>query len=374
MNVHRGFFIISLVISICCLPFYAFSDMNEEDIEKLYFIPCPTGYENMMSESIMHQIPDTGAVTRGLLGSVYVSKDGNFPHLSVICGMDEVGYIVGGIDSQGTITLDRVVPAPHQLFDSFFPGHSMEVWTENGPVKGVLAIPSLHIFPREERENFADYFTLDTMRLDVGASSREQVLRKGIRNCAPVTPTKKIGHLQDRKMVGYFLGQKACTALLLKIAEKVLSEENLGEVTIGWLAQTKMVSRGSNPRACVGGVRAEKSLDSFENIIIGVFQTDGLKNGDIHIGEGPVLINKGRQDSKLKRLILESAESQDIKIQTAGEYESLLLNAFSGGEKDSAGLFIPAKFAFSPSEVIDFNDVKALEKLVTSILSERRKR
>jgi len=374
MSVNRAFFIISIIISICNLPFYGFSDMTEEDVEELFFIPSPTGYENLMSEKIIQKFPDYESVSNDLLGSVYFSRDGNSPHISIICGMDELGYIVGGIDSQGTITLDRVVQSPYPSFDSYFPGHSMEVWTEKGPVKGVLAVPSLHIFPRRERENFAEYFTLEKMRLDVGASGREQVLEKGIQNCAPVTPEKKIGYLQNGKMAGYFIGQKACAALLVKIAEKVLAEEDLGKVTIGWLAQTRMVSRGSSPRACAGGVRAGKYLDSFENIVIGVFPTDGLRNEDIHIGKGPVLIGKWEGASKLKKLISETAESRNIKIQTAGKYETLLLNAFSGGKKDSAGLFIPAKFAFSPSEVIDFKDVKALEKLVVSVLSERRKR
>jgi len=374
MNVNRGFLVIGLVISVLYLPLSGSSNMTEKDIEELFFIPSPTGYENMLAERIMRQIPDSSAVSRSLLGSVYFSKDGDLPHISVVCGMDEAGYIVGGIDAQGTITLDRVVAAPHPLFDSFFPGHAMEVRTESGPVKGVLAIPSLHIFPRRERERFSEYFTLEKMRLDIGASSREQVLEKGIQYGSPVTPGKKIGYLQDGKIAGSFIGQKACAAVLVKIAEKVLSEENLGKVTLGWLAQTRMVSRGSSPRACVGGVRAEKYLASFENIIIDVFPTDRLQNEGIHIGEGPVLIGKGKEASKLSRLILESAENQDIRIQTAGGYESLLMNAFSFSEKDFAGLFIPARFASTPSEVIDFKDLKALERLVMVVLTERRKR
>jgi len=373
MSLGRKFLIPVILVLVFCGPLVGENGVTEKDIEELLFIPSPTGYEDMLSERIIQKIPDSKAVSRGLLGSAYFSKDGSLPHISVVCGMDEVGYIVGGIDAQGTITLDRAVAAPHPLFDSFFPGHAVEVWAENGPVKGVLAIPSLHIFPRRERERFSEYFTLEKMRMDIGASSREQVLEKGIRYGSPVTPGKKIGYLQHGKIAGFFIGQKACAAVLVKIAERVLSEENLGKVTLGWLAQTRMVSRGSSPRACVGGVRAEKYLASFENIVIGVLPTDGLQNEGIHIGEGPVLISKGKEMSKLCRLILKSAENQDIRIQTADGYESLLMNAFSCSEKDSAGLFIPARFASTPSEVIDLNDLKALEKLIISVLSERRK-
>ena len=101
--------------------------------------------------------------------------------------------------------------------------------------------------------------------------------------------------------------------------------------------------------------------------------TDDRQNKSIHIGGGPVLIGKGKEASQLSRSILESAENQGIKIQTAEGYESLLMNAFSYSEKDSAGLLIPARFAYTPSEVIDLNDLKALEKLIISVLSGRRK-
>ncbi len=374
MNLRQGIFLTGLILLGLCGLMLGENEITQQDVEEMFFVSSPTGYENQMSEKIIQLLPDKKAVTRDSLGSVYVFKEGDLSHVSVICGMDEIGYIVGGIDSQGYITLDRVVSAPYPLFDSFFPGHVMRIWTDKGSILGVLAVPSLHIFPREERENFLDYFSLEKMRLDIGASSRKQAREQGILNCAPVTYEKKMGHLAEGKIAGYSMGRKACAALVLNLAEKVFREENLGRVTLGWLAQTRMAARGFRPRASMGGVRAEKYLTSQENIILDVFPVEWLEDKEISLGKGPVLIPVGEGESPWIRWIQENAEKHQIPVQKAQSLENMILNAFSGSEKNSIGIFLPVKFADSPSETIDLNDLQALEKLVVLFLSERGSR
>ncbi|MFO7980638.1 MAG: hypothetical protein R6V00_07390 [Candidatus Aminicenantes bacterium] len=372
MNLRCRFFLIGAIFLVLFWPLMGQDDVTQKDVEDLFFIPCPTGYEDQMAEKIIQQLPDENGISRGLLGNVYFSVEGSLPSLSIVCGMDEIGYIVGGIDPQGYLTLDRVVSAPHPLFDSFFPGHPMQVWTEDGTVQAVMALPSLHIFPRAERENFHEYFTLQKMKLDIGASSREQALDQGILNCAPVTPGKKISHLADGKIAGYSMGRKACAALVLKLAENTFSDGSQGKINFAWLAQTLMAARGSRPRASVGGVRAQKYLDSSQNIIIDIFPTDSLYKQEVQIGKGPVLIINGESETKTASWIVQNAKEQGIPIQRAEIRGSLLYNAFLKENEDFAGFFLPVKFSSSPSEVIDLKDIAAMYKLIASVVSERR--
>jgi len=369
--VRKLIFPVILGLVFCGLMFGE-NEVTRQDVEELYFISSPTGYEDKLSEKIITQLPDEKAVSQDILGSLYLSQKGELPPMALICGLDEAGYIVGGIDAQGYLTLDRVVSAPHPLFDSFFPGHPMRVWTEDGSVQAVMALPSLHIFPRGERENFHEYFNLEKMRLDIGAASREQALDKGILNCAPVMLSKKMIHLADEKIAGYFIGKKACAALVLKLAEDIFSKEGQGKITFAWLAQTQMAARGSRPRASMGGVRAQKHLGSSQNIIIDVFPTGLLQKQGIHIGKGPVLIINGERESKTTSSLARNAEKMGLSIQRAGIRSSLLFNAFLKEENDFAGLFLPVKFSGSPSEVIDLKDLKAMQKMIASVLSERR--
>jgi putative aminopeptidase FrvX len=372
MNLRCRFFLIGAIFLVLFWPLMGQDEVTSKDIEELFFIPCPTGYEDQMAEKIIQRLPDKNGISRGLLGNVYFSVDGSLPCLSIVCGMDEIGYIVGGIDSQGYLTLDRVVSAPHPLFDSFFPGHPMQVWTEDGTIQAVMALPSLHIFPRAERENFHDYFTLEKMKLDIGASSREQALDQGIVNCAPVTPGKKISHLADGKTAGYSMGRKACAALVLKLAENTFSDGNQGKINFAWLAQIQMASRGSRPRASMGGVRAQKYLDSSQNIIIDIFPTDFLYKQEVQIGKGPVIIMNGESETKTALWIVRNAKEQGIPIQRAEIRGSLLYNAFLKENEDFAGLFLPVRFSSSPSEVIDLKDLEAMYKLMASVVSERK--
>jgi len=371
MNLRCSLFLIGAIFLVLCWPLMGQEDVTRQDVEEMFFISSPTGYEDQMAEKIIQQLTDENGIRKGILGNIYFSVEGDLPSLALLCGMDEIGYIVGGIDSQGYLTLDRVVSAPYSLFDSFFPGHPMKVWTEQGPIQAVLALPSLHIFPRNERENFHEYFTLEKMRLDIGASSREQALDRGILNCAPVIPEKKISHLADGKMAGYSIGRKACAALVLKIAEDIHNEGIQGQVNFGWLAQTQMSARGHRPRAGVGGVRARIHLNSSESIIIDVFPADSTTKDPVQIGKGPVLIRSGSQESRVLSRIVEIAESQGIPIQRAESRGSLLYNAFLKDDGDFAGLFLPAKFSSSPSEVIDLKDLRSLQKILIGVAKER---
>ncbi len=80
--------------------------------------------------------------------------------MTFLSGMDEIGYVVSGLNPEGYLLLDRVVPSPHPLFDSYHLGHPMVVWTEKGALPGVLAIPSVHILSRERRQELQQ-FSLD---------------------------------------------------------------------------------------------------------------------------------------------------------------------------------------------------------------------
>ncbi|MBD3415382.1 MAG: hypothetical protein GF421_13260 [Candidatus Aminicenantes bacterium] len=372
MNSNRLFVFMFGILCVSTLSLTGGQEDIKGNIEELFFVPSPTGYEHQLAEKVIQMLPDEQKVSQDLLGSVFVSKEGDLPLWSVMCGLDERGYIVGGVDPQGYITLDRVVPAPHAMFDSFFSGHPVKVWTEQGPVQGVLAIPSLHIFQWGEREHFHEYFSLEKMKLDIGASSRQEVLERGIQNCSPVTLGQKMSSLSKHRIAGYSMGAKACAALLLTTASHVLAEESQGKLTFGWLAQTLMVSRGSRPRACVGGVRAQKRLDSSQTIIVDTVPIQSENEEDISLGRGPVLLDAEKEKTKGFRMIQEKARQKGILVQTTEKADSLLWNAFSGKQDNLIGLFIPVRFAASPSETVDIKDLQALNQLLESVLTERR--
>ncbi|MQY57139.1 hypothetical protein GH140_02970, partial [bacterium] len=208
---------LKIVIPLLLFFFFGISYSAEIPLEKLleevFSVPSPSGYEQIMAKKIQNYLPQGLAAERDNLGSLYVTAGKGTQRIALLACMDEVGYIVSGVNEEGYLLLDRVVPAPHPLYDSFHVGHPMLIWTEKGAVSGVMAIPSVHILSREGRQQLQS-FSLDQAFLDVGVQSKEEVKEKGIRMLDAVTPFLDLTRLAGDRISGFSLGNKTCSALL----------------------------------------------------------------------------------------------------------------------------------------------------------------
>ncbi len=362
-----------LVIVIPLLLFFLIGFSSPEKIsfetllEEIFSVPSPSGYEHFMTKKIQQHLPQGLAVEKDNMGSLYLTAGKGDQKLVLLASMDEVGYIVSGINKEGFLLLDRVVPAPHQIYDSFHVGHPLLVWTENGPVSGVMSIPSVHILSRERRQQLQS-FSLDQAFLDIGARSIREVTEKGVRMLDAVTPVPELTRLAGDRIAGSSLGNKTCSALLLYLVGKIGTKQAVQETTFIWMAQTKFLARGSRPRAAMGALRVKINLDPENVIILDVIPVEPDGKSEITLGKGPVLAYPKNASAKLREKVEEIAKQNGIPLQYFPGYESLLMNPFSSSEKDVLTLGLPVKFSSTPVEVLDFKDILALEKLLSGLL------
>jgi putative aminopeptidase FrvX len=336
-------------------------------LEEIFSVPSPSGYEHFMTRKIEQYLPQGLAVEKDNLGSLYLTAGKGDQKLVLLASMDEVGYIVSGINEEGYLLLDRVVPAPHQIYDSFHVGHPLLVWTEKGPVSGVMSIPSVHILSRERRQQLQS-FSLDQAFLDIGARSKREVAEKGVRMLDAVIPVPELTRLRGDRIAGFSLGNKTSSALLLYLARDIEAGKLAQETTIIWLAQTKFLARGSRPRAAMGALRVKMNLDPENALIIDVIPVERTGQREISLGKGPVLAYPENTYSKLKEKIKKIAEHNGIPLQDFPGFESHLMNPFLSRETDALTLGLPVKFSSTPVEVLDLKDILALEKLLSGLL------
>lgn len=365
---------VCLIILFCLFLYPVHMPAHDAQLEKLLDIclkiPTATGNENQMADTIMQMLGSGTAITKNSLGSLFYSLGQGEKHIVVLTGMDEVGYIVSGIESSGYLTLDRVVPAPHVLFDSWQHGHSMQVYTENGPVAGVMALPSTHILGREQRGDLLQLFSLENAYLDIGAATREQCVLRGINLLDPVLPQKKLIRLAQNKLAGYALGTKANTAVLIRLAMNTDLSTYSCRLSFVWLAQTKFLVRRSRPQAAIGAVQVSRNLQSSEFLIVDIYPCDRSLKNAIVPGQGPVLIDPQGDKNILYRKIINAAEREQISVQRIGEFSTPVLNAFKQGKTPAAGIFLPVMFYGTPSEIIDIKDVERMIQLLGALLAE----
>ncbi len=338
-------------------------------LKSLAAIPSVTGSEERMAVEIKNVLPASLAVETDNLGSIYaLAGKGNSP-VAVCAPLDEHGWFVSGITTDGYLRLDRAVPSPHPAFDSFLMGHAVVIAAKNGLLNGIISQPSMHLLTSQRREELANNFSLDFVYLDIGARSEEEVLSKGVGYLDTVSFRPVLSRLASDQWAGPSLGQKAVCAALTRGAIAVGEEKARPAANFVWMAQTRFLSRGSEGRASLGAARARSRLEPKTVLVLDTAAADSEDISPI-IGKGPVLWQTKDGPSRLKDLIESAAKLGGIMLQSLPASESPLMRPFLGEGNDVLTLALPVKFSQTPSEIVSLRDVQALADLVEAIVEK----
>ena len=176
-----------------------------------------TGYEQAMTDSLLALLPGS---TRDRIGNVTLTLGRGSPKRLIACSLDEVGYVVGNITDDGYLLLRRVgVSRTNALFDQQLEGHRVTVFGRRGPMPGVVAVRSTHLTRGRPAANDPP-FTVDNAYVDVGATSRDEVLALGVDVLTPVSLTKRPERYGDRAglLAAPNAGRRAACAALASAA------------------------------------------------------------------------------------------------------------------------------------------------------------
>jgi len=184
---------------------------------RLSAMTAVTGYEQAMTDSLLALLPGS---TRDRIGNVTLTLGRGSPKRLIACSLDEVGYVVGNITDDGYLLLRRVgVSRTNALFDQQLEGHRVTVFGRRGPVPGVVAVRSTHLTRGRPAANDPP-FTVDNAYVDVGATSRAEVLALGVDVLTPVALTKRPERYGDRAglLAAPNAGRRAACAALASAA------------------------------------------------------------------------------------------------------------------------------------------------------------
>ena len=334
----------------------------QQALQSIYKIPSVTGAESTMADKIASMLH--GRSEKDRLGSVIFTTGSGGRHLVFAAGMDEVGFIISGIQADGMLNMDRVVPAPRPLFDFNQFGHPLLIWTQKGRLEGVLALPSLHTASREFRRDPVSHLTLERALIDIGADTGAEARERGVSMLDPVTPWHDISVLAGDKRAGYALGDKTAAAVLLAAAGKKGGSSS--KLSFIWMAQAKFPFRRVRPAGSLGAVSTARNFEADLYVIIGTIPAESTEPG-IQQGKGPVIVAGGEESAQWKEEVENAAGRIFTALQHTEEYQSPILNSFAHEGKRTVGLFLPVLFRGTSSEAVDFQDVKALFRLVLEL-------
>ncbi|KPL60881.1 M42 family metallopeptidase [Rossellomorea vietnamensis] len=313
--------------------------------------------------------PFADEVTTDNLGSLIAKKvgDENGPKIMVAGHLDEVGFMITQIDSKGFLRFQTVGGWWSQVMLA----QRVTIVTSQGEVTGVIGSKPPHILPPEARKKPVD---IKDMFIDIGASSREEVLEWGVKPGDMVVPHFEFTVMNNEKMLlAKAWDNRIGCAIAIDVLRNLKDESHPNVVYGVGTVQEEVGLRGARTAA------AKIQPDIGFGVDVGIAgDTPGVsdKEASSKMGEGPQIIlydasmvsHKGLRD-----FVTDTADEHNIPYQ---------FDAIAGGGTDSGAIHLTAngvpalsitiatRYIHSHAAMLHRDDYENAVKLITEVIKK----
>jgi putative aminopeptidase len=240
--------IASLCISFCAFAQNAPRDTSfADDLRILVETPAVPGYEQQVAANIVERVKAISPalkVSTDEQSNVTVTLGSGAPHRLIAAPMDEPGYVVSGITTQGYLTLQRLPQGGNlPLFNELYAAEPVKIGTSKGTwINGAVAGISIHLQP--QRQHPPSPADLDNMFVDVGATSPTEARAGGADVLNPLAIDRKLYAMGGGQFTAPAIGDRFGDAVLLELLRHTDPTKIKGTVTFAFVAQQWLGARG----------------------------------------------------------------------------------------------------------------------------------
>ncbi len=333
-----------------------------ELLKQLCDAPGVSGHEDAVREILIKAVGSYAeSVHVDSLGNLFMTKGKGKkgPHLMFTAHTDEVGLMVERIDEQGFIkfmTLGGIDPR-------VLPAKRVRIGKEGIP--GVIGIKPLHLSDKEESKKVSP---ISDLRIDIGASSKDQVERF-VDVGDPIWFDTLFEQQGDILKAKAFDDRAGCYMLT-----ELIKHEFRFPVTFVWSVQEEMGLRGA--RVATTRVRPDIMI-----VLEGTGACDVPTDADVarrpFLGKGPVVTILDKtvvSNQRLVELLCRSADHEGIPWQ----FKRPLVGGTDAGAAvrvkalGAAVVAIPARYIHTPVALAHLKDIINTIELVKAAAERLR--
>ena len=325
-------------------------------LEKYLNNAAPTGYEaegqKLWMKYLEPYVDDFITDTYGTAVGV-INPDAKYK--VVLEGhADEISWYVNYITDEGLIYVIRNGGSDHQIATS----KRVNIHTKSGIVEGVFGWPAIHTRDRVNEKSPKP----DTIFVDIGCSSKEEVEKKGVHVGCVITYPDEFFKLNEDKFVCRAIDNRVGGFMIAEVAKMI--KENKDQLDLGLyitnsvqeevgLRGAEMITQRIKPDVAIV---TDVCHDTTTPMI------NKKKEGLTKMGDGPVICYAPAVQNRLRDLVVDTAESKKIPFQrlatsriTGTDTDAF---AYSNGGVASALIQLPLRYMHTTVEMVDKKDVE----------------
>lgn len=332
----------------------------------------PSGFERETAQIIKQYMTDySDKILRDKLGSLIFVAEGESerPHILLAGHVDEVGFVISGIDETGFLSFNTL----GGWWDQVLLSQRVVVRTKKGDIHGVVAAKPPHLLTEEERKKVLER---RDMFIDVGATSREEAEEMGAKIGDPVVPWSPFSLIREGKIAMGKAFDDRIGAFIIMEAIRRIKEDKIEHPNTVFGAATVQEEVGLRGAQTVSHV-----VDPDVGIVLEVDiagDVPGIKphEAPTKVGKGPTLLTYDSSmipNQPLKEFVIETAEKAGIPLQLSqiarGGTDAGRIHLNRAG-CPSAVISVPTRHIHSHVGLLGLDDVENAVKLVVELIKK----
>ena len=345
-------------------------------LKQLLMAPSPSGSETQASEVFESFCKDySESYNHDKIGNTYFTIGQGPIKVMLSAHIDEISARVQYISDDGMISFVRSGGIDKKVL----PGSSVLIISESGDlIPGVIGKKPIHLEESDERD---EVNSLESLKVDIGCESREEVLDHGIDiGCFIIQSRDSIilDHFGKNRLCSPGLDDKIGIFIISEILKRLYNSSDRD-----WKDKYTIycVSTVQEEVGLRGATVATQLINPDISIDFDVtFSTDGgidVKKeelGDITLGKGCVIEYGPDKSIRLAKIFksIASVLNQPIQrsVSNSGGTNTDVIQLY-GGDCETMLISIPNRNMHTPVEICDYRDIiSAIEIVSESIIKE----
>ena len=302
-------------------------DRIEQFLKELTEVPGVSGYESQVRAVMRRYLEPVATIEQDRIGSIVGKRMGQAetPRVMLAGHMDEIGFMVRHVTKEGFVKFQPL----GGWWDQVLLCQRVTIKTSKGDVSGVIGAKPPHLLSQDESKKLVEK---KDMYIDIGATSKEEVTKAGVRVGDPIIPVSEFTVLANPKtyMAKAFDDRVGC-ALAVQVLELLAEDEHPNTVYAVGTVMEEVGLRGAKTTAHV--VNPDVAM-ILEVDICGDVPGIEEEESAVKLGGGPTMLVYDRQmipNLKLRDLVISTADELGIPLQ---------FSAMPGGATDGGAIHL----------------------------------
>jgi putative aminopeptidase len=339
-------------------------------LQDLMLLPGLSGHEGRVRRYLKAQLTELGLETRtDRLGNLIATIEGEkgAPNVMLFTHMDQLGFVVRKIEKNGYIRIERLGGVPERALASQAVLFSIG---EGRDINGVIANKAHHATQPEEKYKVLPY---PELYIDAGFTSVEEVLAAGIDIGTPVIYQPEFIELQNGRIAGTAVDDRAGCAIVLEVARAISTLPKHPTMHVVFSVLEEFNLRGALTAAQI----LQPDIAIQIDLILATDTPDMGARGNVDLGHGPGMavysfhgrgtLNGTIPHPALVGLFEKTAEDLNLHLQKSAHIGCLTDSSYVqlvGQGVAAIDLGFPMRYSHSSLELCDLRDLEQLTALL----------